>query len=408
VPLAELEASRKRTLLAIGISLFLAGALLFISFRRQEWFFFVIILSLVPFLAFFALSLIEDFRARVKKALVAPLAEALGFRYSPGQGFPEKEALASGLFLSHPHSYASEDLVEGEVNGIPFASFDITLYRALRPADGLTMRKFFRGTLYRFHLPFSVEGEVRFGPRSMGMGVVDRLSSLINVIAGGGLLISVVLAVLGKLSAMAAFLIIYVLLGPFILQFLLSIFDAILERKGRKSRFGQVTLESPEFERFYDAYGEDPVEARKLLTPRVQEALVRLRKYFDKPVWGAARGRELWLLVGRKDRFPVPIFRPVSKTFEIEKARYQEELSEVYRVVEALRLEEEAKRKGVWRRKLFTGWGESSSVPKKESASFDGDQPQQAEDTPKKGYRLFTFLPNSREVKDVPGEPRDF
>jgi hypothetical protein len=367
VSLAELEASRKRILLAIGISFFLAGTLLFLSFRRQEWGLFVIILSLVVFLAFFALLLIEDFRVRAKKALVAPLAEALGFRYSP-VGFPEKEALASELFLSRPYVYASEDLVEGEVNGIPFASSDITLYRALRPKDGFTMRKFFRGTLYRFHLPFSVEGEVRFGPRSMGMGVVDRLSSLINVIGSGGLLISVVLVVLGKLSGMAAFLIIYFLLGPFILQFLLSIFRAIhyqlaagTERKSRKSRFGQVTLESPEFERFYDAYGEDPVEARKLLTPRVQEALVRLRKYFGKPVWGAVRGRELWLLVGGKDRFPVPIFRPVSKTFEIEKDRYQEELSEVYRVVEALRLEEEARRRGV-----LLGGGEAPHTSKRE------------------------------------------
>jgi hypothetical protein len=361
VPLAELEASRKRILLAIGISFFLAGTFLLLSLRRQEWGFFVIILSLVVFLAFFALLLIEDFRVRAKKALVAPLAEALGFRYSPGQGFSREEALASGLFPSRPDIYASEDLVEGEVNGIPFASSDITLYRALRPKDGLTMRKFFRGTLYRFHLPFSVEGEVRFGPRSMGMGVVDRLSSLINVIASGGLLISVVLAVLGKLSAMAAFLIIYFLLGPFILQFLFSIHGTILDRKSRKNRFGQVTLESPEFERFYDAYGEDPVGARKLLTPRVQEALVRLRKYFGKPVWGAVRGRELWLLVRGKDRFPVPIFRPVSKTFEIEKTRYQEELSEVYRVVEALRLEEEARRRGV-----LLGEGEAPHTSKRE------------------------------------------
>jgi hypothetical protein len=367
VSLAELEAARKRTLLAIGISFFLAGTLLFLSFRRQEWGLFAIILSLVVFLAFFALLLIEDFRVRAKKALVAPLAEALGFRYSP-VGFPEKEALASGLFLSRPYVYASEDLVEGEVNGIPFASSDITLYRALRPKDGFTMRKFFRGTLYRFHLPFSVEGEVRFGPRSMGMGVVDRLSSLINVIAGGGLLISVVLAVLGKLSGMAAFLIIYFLLGPFILQFLLSIFRAIhyqlaagTERKSRKSRFGQVTLESPEFERFYDAHGEDPVGARKLLTPRVQEALVHLRKHFGKPVWGAVRGRDLWLAIGGRDRFPVPVLRSVSETLEAWKARYQEELLEVYKVVEALRLEEEARRRGV-----LLGGGEAPHTSKRE------------------------------------------
>jgi len=344
----------------------------------------VVLLPLVVFLAFFARLLIEDFRVRakcpyfgfatwdaqvgavgglfwgphrgesgggvLKKALVGPLAEALGFCYSPDRGLSEKEVLASGLFPSSPDIYASEDLVEGEVNGIPFASSDITLYRGVRPKDGATMRKFFRGTLYRFRLPFSVEGEVRFGPRSMGMGVVDRLSVLINAIAGGGLLIFVVLVILGKLDAIMMVLI-YTLLGPFILQFFFSIHDAILGRKNGKRRFGRVPLgrvplESPEFERFYDAYGEDPVGARKLLTPRVQEALVRLREYFGKPVWGAVRGRDLWLLVKGRDRFPVPVLRPVGETLEAWKARYRAELLEASRVVEVLRLEEEARRRG--------------------------------------------------------------
>jgi hypothetical protein len=274
VSLAELEALRKKTLLAVGIYFFLyfflAGTLFFLGLRGEElgWgLSFVVLPSLAVFFTFSVRSLIESFRVGAKKALVAPLAEALGFRYWPDRGFSRKEVLASGLFPSPPDTYASEDLVEGKVNGIPFASSNITLYRAVRPKDGLTMRKFFRGTLYRFRLPFSVEGEVRFGPRSMGMGVVDRLSFLVSAIAGGSLLIPVALTVLGRLSAVAVVLI-YNLLGPFILQFLFSIRNTILDRKNGKRGFGRVRLESPEFERFYDAYGEDPVGARKLLTPR--------------------------------------------------------------------------------------------------------------------------------------------
>jgi hypothetical protein len=394
VSLAELEALRKRTLLAIGIYFFLyfflAGTLFFSGLRGQEWgwgFSFVLLPSLAVFLAFFVRSLIESFRVRAKKALVAPLAEALGFRYSPDRGFSQKEVLASGLFPSPPDIYASEDLVEGKVNGISFASSNITLYRAVRPADGLTIRKFFRGTLYRFHLPFSVEGEVRFGPRSMGMGVVDRLSFLINATAGGSLLVFVVLLVLRKLSGITV-IAIYHLLGPFILRFFFSIHDTILGRKKGKRRPGRVPLESPEFERFYDAYGEDPVGARKLLTPRVQEALVHLRKYFGKPVWGAVRGRDLWLLVKGGDRFPVPVLRPVSETFETWKAHYREELLEVFQVAEILKLEEEARRRGAWRRRSFVDLNESSSTPKK-GVALDGGEPQQAEDTPTRKYKLF-------------------
>jgi hypothetical protein len=66
---------------------------------------------------------------------------------------------------------------------------------------------------------------------------------------------------------------------------------------------------------------------------------------------------------------------------EKEKTRYQEELLEASRVVETLRLEEEAKRRGAWRRRLFVGLNELSSAPKK-STTLDGGEPQQTEDTP--------------------------
>jgi len=119
----------------------------------------------------------------------------------------------------------------------------------------------------------------------------------------------------------------------------------------RKKELQRVVLENPEFERLYDVYGEDQVEARKLFTPRMQEALVRLREYLGRPVRGWVEGRNMWLLIDEKGRFPVPVLRPVSETFETWKAHYREELLEVFQVAEILKLEEEAKRRGVWRRK---------------------------------------------------------
>ena len=169
--LAELEVFRKRTLLASGVLFSLAGALFLLGLGGRGWAFFLGVL-----LALFARFLIKAFQARVKEALVSPLAEAMGFRYSPARGFSREEALASGLF-SPPDDYEAEDLVEGEVGGIPFASSYIALYRKVRVKSGnvssYQYQKFFGGTLYRFHLPFSVEGEVRFGPRGRGMGVVE-------------------------------------------------------------------------------------------------------------------------------------------------------------------------------------------------------------------------------------------
>jgi hypothetical protein len=374
VSLEELEVSRKKTLVASGILYALAGVLILLGLEGRGWAFFLG--SLLPF---FARLLIRTFQAEAKKALVSPLASTMGFRYSPERGFSREEALASGLFPP-PDRYEAEDLVEGEVNGVPFSSSDIALYRKVRVKSGKVStyqyQKFFGGTLYRFHLPFSVEGEVRFGPRGMGMGVADRRLLLIGVIVIGGNLLGFTLVTLWEKVSVWWVLPVYLFLG----FFAFVIFSSAL---GGKKGLQRVVLESSEFERLYDAYG-DQVEARKLLTPRVQEALVHLRKYLGKPVWGAVRGRDLWLLAGGKDRFPVPILRPVGETLEVQKARYQEELLEVSRVVETLRLEEEAKRRGVWRRKIFIGWNELSSAPK-ENAAFEGDEPRRTEGGSNKG-----------------------
>jgi hypothetical protein len=368
--LEELEASRKRTLIASGVLYFLAGILLLLGLGGREW-----ALFLGALLAFFAQSLIKAFRVGLKKALVAPLAEALGFRYSPERGFSKEEAMASGLFPS-PDRYEAEDLVEGEVSGIPFTSSDIALYRKVRAKSGKVStyqyRKFFGGTLYRFHLPFSVEGEVRFTPRGRGMEVGDgRILITGSIVIGGSLLAVTLGAFSGELSVRDA-LPFYAFLALFALVFYISTL-------GGKKRLERVVLESPEFERLFDVYGEDQVEARKFFTPKLQEALVRLRKYLGKPVWGAVRGRNLWLAVEEGDRFPVSVLRPVGETFSMWRARYQQELLEASRVVGVLRLEEEAKRKGAWWREPPIGENGFPPVRGEENATLDGGEPGRAE-----------------------------
>jgi hypothetical protein len=256
---AELEVFRKRTLLASGVLYSLAGVLFLLGLGGRGWAFFLGVL-----LVLFARFLIKAFQAGVKEALVSPLAEVLGFRYSPERGFSQEEALASGLFPP-PDGYEAEDLVEGEVSGVPFASSDIALYRKVRVKSGgvstYQYRKFFGGTLYRFHLPFPVEGEVRFGPRGRGMGVVDRGLLLIGSIVIAGSFFVVTLATFSEGLGVRDMLPFYAFLAFFAFIFYISTL-------GGKKKWERVVLESPEFERLYDVYGEDQVETRKLFTPR--------------------------------------------------------------------------------------------------------------------------------------------
>ena len=45
----------------------------------------------------------------------------------------------------------------------------------------------------------------------------------------------------------------------------------------------RIKLEDPRFEKYYDVYATDPVEARYILTPSLMERIVELNKKFNKP-----------------------------------------------------------------------------------------------------------------------------
>lgn len=327
-----LEAERRRTLLLAGGFLLLAVSLLVGALR----------LGLDPGLPLFlagllylpAHLLVRGFKARVKRALLGPVAEALGFRYSPEGGFSREEALASGLFPS-PDRYEAEDLVEGEAGGIPFASSDVALYRKVRTRNGSYYQRFFGGTLYRFRLPFPVEGEVRLAPQGKGKEVGWLTGWRLLLLYGFIAFFALFAALVPAENRDGPWWVIYAVLAFF------ALLPLLFWLRSQRGELKRVALESPEFERLFDAYGEDQVGARKLLTPAVQEALVRFRRYLGKPLWAAVKGDALWLAVEGRDRFEPSLFRPLTPGLVAALAhRARRELLEAGRVVEAFRLEE--------------------------------------------------------------------
>ncbi len=313
-------------------------------------------------------------QAAMAEGLATSLAKTMGLRHLPKGEISLEEVLASGLFSS-PDGYKAEDLVKGEVNGVSLASSDGTLDHRVKAASNTVSIyqdiNFFAVARYRFHLPFSVKGIVRFGPRGSRMGVIEGPSRFEIIAIVFGFLFTNLLIFWGVFDIWGT-LFWYAFWGFYIYMF----YTTGLKRKKVLER---VVLESPEFERLFDVYG-DQIEARKLLTPRVQEALVRLRKYLGRSVSGWAEGRNLWLKLEGKGRFPVPVLRPVSETFETWKAHYREELLEIFRVAEILKLEEEAKRRGAWLEGQPVEENEPPPTPKKENAAPGGDGPQQTED----------------------------
>ncbi|MDW8358823.1 DUF3137 domain-containing protein [Thermus sp.] len=337
--LAPLEAERKGTLgLALGLYLLTPPWALFLAWLLDHLkplgFLWPFLSALPP--AYASLRLWR-LKVRLKEALLAPLAGALGYRYTPHLGLPREAAYASGL-LAPADRYEGEDLLEGEIGPFPFQSGDLALYRKVRTKNGTSHRKVFAGTLYRFQLPFSVPGSVRLFPQGGGMrgGEAPPLLVLLFALPFG--LFGLYGLSLGDPVAKGVG-------GVFLL--VSALFPlALLLRRGRGER---VALESPEFERLFEVVGEDQVEARRLLTPRVQEALVRLRQGLGKPLWLSFREGEVWLLVGGGDRFEPSLLKPLNRgTLRTYAYRWMRELGEAGRFLEALGLELEARRRGLF------------------------------------------------------------
>ncbi|MCX7741142.1 MAG: DUF3137 domain-containing protein [Meiothermus sp.] len=337
--LAPLEARRKRELLLAG-GLFLltplwayllTPPLAHLGPLGVLW----PILSALP--AVYASLRLWRLRAELKEALLEPLAEALGYRYTPYLGLPQEVAYASGL-LAPADRYEGEDLLEGEVRGFPFRSGDLALYRRVRTRNSTDYRRVFSGTLYRFALPFSIPGPVRLFPQGGGERAGEA-SPLAVLILSLPFLLFGLFALLSFQDAAAK-----AVGGFFILASSLPLLALLAGRR----RGERVALESPAFEALFEVRGEDQVGARRLLTPRVQEALTGLRRRLGKPLWLSFREGEAWLLVGGGDRFEPSLLQPLNRgTLQAYAYRWTRELGEAGRFLEALGLELEARKRGL-------------------------------------------------------------
>ncbi len=236
------------------------------------------------------------------------LAEAMGFRYEPERGLPPEEVRASGLFPAFDR-YEGEGLVTGsvmaELRWLLFAASEVRLYREVEAGGGERYQKLFEGTLYRFTLPFPVEGEVRLEERK-GRGEAE---------------------------------------GSARRRPLLSLFARWLPARRRASRSPRG---SPEFGDLFEVHDGDGPEAKRLLTSSFQQALVSLRERMGNPVRVAVKGDTLWVAVEGKRSFELPSRPLAQEEASTYACRLKRELEEVAWAAEVLSFEE-ATRRGLLR-----------------------------------------------------------
>ena len=201
---------------------------------------------------------------RYKTEIIPLLVEAAspGAHYTPQNGIEEEIFNLSGLFGTRPDRYHSEDLVEGQTLGTPFRFAEVHAEERRTSTDskGRTQTHWvdiFRGFLFVADLGRSFPGNT----------TVYR--------------------------------------NPWI-----------------KLRFGfpRVKLESPDFEKQFDVYGNDPVEARYLLTPLLMERILQLDQRFGEGLTMSFRDNLLIIAIADPiDHFEASLWLPLTDRSRLER-----------------------------------------------------------------------------------------
>jgi uncharacterized ubiquitin-like protein YukD len=318
------------SILALGI---------IVIFFYPENFFLMIVLFLFTILLFYVGYRITIWEKRVKKEILTQLIKYLNLHYYPERGLALEKVLESGLFEQVPDVYKASDLIEGSIEGRPFESSAVGLYRRVydEKKKEYQLIPIFVGKLYLFNLPFSYRGEIYLTPKSIKLG---KFLAFVILIVSLVLLINAAVEYDSTAFDKDSKVFLSIILSIILFITVASVSFLVYEWVFRK----RVKLESSEFNRLFDVQASDQIEVRKFLVPIVQEALVNFAKEVKRGIRVVIKGNKLWFaLSGGNERFRISIFKPV---YDQAKQEVEKELQLMKKIVDALRLSQEAIKKG--------------------------------------------------------------
>lgn len=202
----------------------------------------------------FGYSAVQEVAKRAKQAMIQPVASRFGLTYNEQPSVTAETNLmqskALGVLPSWDRKVLHDEII-GERNGIPFEFFEAHLEdkRTRTDSQGRTQTEWvtvFRGQCWVIDAPKRFHGTTK----------VTRDAGIFNALGGLG------------------------------------------------SKFSRIVLEDPEFEKKFEVYGTDQVEARFILTPDVMQAMLDLEKIFkgsrfrctfhENKIFAAAEGGNLF------------------------------------------------------------------------------------------------------------------
>lgn len=266
-------------LIVVGVGVLVAGLGAFVGVvdSGYPW---IVHVAVGPLLISLGRNMFGNPASRAGDLIRSRIAGCLGLSYRRDAGrFPIDSFERNDLLPKHSERWL-EDLVFGEVLGVPLIFCDATLLQSRgRDRDPVQV---FRGPLVISRFPKRARGRTLVVPDGGAIG---------------------------------------------------NFFWGLCDEDRRR-----VKLESPDFERAFAVYSTDQVEARYLLTPTVMERLLALERRFPGLMTVAFDGHEFLLaLDDRRDWFPDPgPFRRLTDPALVREPL--EELARLAEIVEILRL----------------------------------------------------------------------
>ncbi|HOQ05694.1 MAG TPA: DUF3137 domain-containing protein [Anaerohalosphaeraceae bacterium] len=252
--LAVLEQRRKHILrglgiglvVLVGVGLFWAGPLFALTEEPAAVIvpLLVTLLLVVGFLVVLGLGYQRDFKERVIRRLVCFLEP--GLQYDPKGKIAQEDFLRSELFQTRPNLYRGDDRVWGRVGKTQIEFSEILAQHIQRSGKTTTVHTIFRG------LFFIADFSKHFRTKTFVLpDTAER--------------------VLGR-------------------------FGKTLQSLN-PARPNLIVLEDPRFEKEFVVYGQDPIEARYILSPSLMERILQFRQKTGRRIFLSFADSKLYLAV---------------------------------------------------------------------------------------------------------------
>lgn len=257
----EIEALRKKTLnILLGGFLIIAitGAVIY-KFGSNAYVFFGGAGVIVSVFGFMVKS-VADYKNSFVYNVLKPLLEKESLKYYPDRGIRESEALASGFFNFDYNIYKSFDYIEGEDFVLGYVEFIKKEKRVDQNGNSRYIENVkFAGYLCKIKTGKKVKSEIFIKPN------IIHLSDILPIV-----------------------------------------YDEY-----------RVKMDSPEFEKIFDVYSYDQIEARRVLNNAFMEKLIEIHKLTGVSEMRFINDLVYLLSRGGSIRNSIPLFKPVdNKTVE--------------------------------------------------------------------------------------------